>query len=235
MKLILESWRKFMKEEKVDPRMKKHLDKHPYMEPDGLQEKRWQDFDKPKGEWSEISGVDIEGAKDPLDVDVAEELFALIDNAYKPIGGNFDYKSPADLPGKAQYWLAIDIDDDPEPDAVRIGKRKPAGLKLTASGHDGKDESKEAFKKKTYELLNTPGVYAEMSKGIAHIMLTKMGTPVPYIDDREMVQKALGPSKTIKWLGAHPFGRYPDMDGWYLRDIGDKKDELKIMLGTPNV
>jgi hypothetical protein len=50
-----------------------------------------------------------------------------------------------------------------------------------------------------------------------------------------MVQKALGPSKTIKWLGAHPFGRYPGMDGWYLRDIGDKKDELKIMLGTPNV
>jgi hypothetical protein len=235
MKLILESWRKFVKEEKVDPRMKKHLKKHPYMEPDGLQEKKWEDFDKPKGEWSEVSASDIEGGKDPVDVDIAEELFALIQNAYKNIGGNLTYKSPADLPGGAQYWNALDIDGDPEPDVLRVGKRKPAGLKLVASGHDGDRDSINAFLDKTYELLNTPGVYAEMSKAIAHIMLTKMGTPVPHIDDREMVQKALGPTKTIKWLGDHPEGKYPGVYGWYLRDMGGQEDVLKIMLGNPNV
>ena len=233
MKLILESWRKFMKEEKVDPRMKKYLDKHPYMEPDGLQEKRWQDFDKPKGQWSEIPASDIEDGKDPVNVDIAEELFALIDNAYKKIGGNFAYETPADLPGGAQYWNVLDIDDDPEPDVLRVGKRKPAGLKLVASGHDGEKESVEAFKQKTYELLSTPGIYAEMSKAIAHIMLVHFG--VPYVDDREKVQKALGPSKTIKWLGAHPEGKYPGIEGWYLRDMAGEEDVLKIMLGNPNV
>ena len=34
---IVENWRKFMSED-VDPKMKKYLKKHPYMEPDGLQE-----------------------------------------------------------------------------------------------------------------------------------------------------------------------------------------------------
>ena len=37
MKLLFENWRKFMSED-VDPKMKKYLKKHPYMEPDQLQE-----------------------------------------------------------------------------------------------------------------------------------------------------------------------------------------------------
>lgn len=38
MKLLFENWRKYLNEEKIDPRMKKYLKDHPYMEPDGLQE-----------------------------------------------------------------------------------------------------------------------------------------------------------------------------------------------------
>tara|TARA_A100001515_G_scaffold134537_2_gene124737 strand:- start:544 stop:1089 length:546 start_codon:yes stop_codon:yes gene_type:complete len=38
MKLLLENWRQYLNEERVDPQMKKYLDDHPYMEPDGLQE-----------------------------------------------------------------------------------------------------------------------------------------------------------------------------------------------------
>ena len=37
MKDIFENWRKFVSED-VDPKMKKYLKKHPYMEPDQLQE-----------------------------------------------------------------------------------------------------------------------------------------------------------------------------------------------------
>ena len=107
MKLILEGWRKFMKEEKVDPRMKKYLDDNPYMEANGLQEKKWEDFGIDKGEWREFSPSEIESSRDPVNVDVAEELFALIDNAYKDIGGNFDFQNPADLPGNSDYWAAI--------------------------------------------------------------------------------------------------------------------------------
>ena len=233
MKIILESWRKFVKEEKVDPKMAKYLRDNPYHEADGLQEKRWEDFERPKGEWSELSADEIELSKDPANVDVAEELFMLINNAYKAIGGNFDYKTPGDLPGNANYWNVLDIDDDPEPDVLRVGKRKPYGLKLTASGHDGSREAIEAYKSKTADLLSRPGVYAEMSKGIAHVMLKYFGAP--YVDSEEVVQTVLGPSKPVEWLGAHPDGKYPGINGWYRREIQGNPGELKIMLGTPNV
>ena len=155
----------------------------------------------------------------------------MIDNAYKDIGGNYDFKNPGDLPGDANFWLAIDLDDDPEPDTVRIGKTKPAGLKLSASGHDGSRAAVEAYKEKTAELLHTPGHYAEMSKGIAHVMLKYFDAP--YVDDPEKVQEVLGSSKPIKWLGVHPEGKYPGVEGWYTRTIAGHPDELKIMLGTP--
>ena len=208
MKLLFENWRKFLKEEK------------------------WEDFDTNKGEWTNLSARDIEAAKDPANVDITDELLALIDNAYKDIGGNFDFRNPGDIPGDADFWLAVDLDDDPEPDAVRVGKTKPAGLKLSASGNDGSRAAIEAFKQKTSELLNTPGHYGEMSKGVAHVMIKYF--QVPFVADPEIVQKVLGPSKPIKWLGPHPEGKYPGYDGWYTRTISGHEDEMKIMLGTPN-
>jgi|15BtaG_2_1085339.scaffolds.fasta_scaffold00763_18 hypothetical protein len=219
--------------EQVDPRMKKHLKDNPYMEPDGLQERRWEDFGKPKGQWHELSPSEIENAKDPLDVDVSEELFALIDNAYKDIGGNFDYKSPGDIPGDADKWAVIDLDDDPEPDALKVAKQKEFGLKSTAAGNDGTRAAIEAYKNETARLLGIQGNYGEMSKGLAHVMLKYFNTP--YVDNPEVVQKVLGPSKPIKWLGPHPDGKYPGIDGWYTRSIKGKKGNLKIMLGKPNV
>ena len=209
MKLILENWRKY------------------------INEKKWEDFDKPKGEWSELSSDEIESAKDPTNVDVSEELFHLISTAYAGIGGNYDYRNPGDVPGDADYWAAIDIDDDPEPDALKVGKTKEFGLKSTAGGHDGTPEGKSAYTQKMGDLLNTSGNYGEFSKGLAHIMLKYFNTP--HIDDPETVQKVLGPSKPIEWFGAHPKGKYPGVDGWYTRTIKGNPGELKIMLGKPNV
>ena len=164
---------------------------------------------------------------------MSEELFQLIDNAYKEIGGNYDYRNPGDLPGDADYWAVIDIDGDPEPDVVKVGKTKEFGLKSTAGGHDGNSQSIETYKRKMGELLNTPGNYGEMSKALSHIMLKYFNTP--YIDDPEVVQKVLGPSKPIEWFGAHPKGKHPGVDGWYTRTIKGNPGELKIMLGKPNV
>ena len=233
MKLILEGWRKFMKEEKVDPRMKKYLDDNPYMEANGLQEKKWEDFDIDKGEWREFSPSEIESSRDPVNVDIAEELFALIDNAYKSIGGNFDFKSPADLPGNSDYWTAIDLADDPEPDAVVIGKSRAPGLKYTAAGQDGERPSINSMLAKSADMLKTQGTYGEFSKGLAHRMIATYNAP--HVSDPEVVQAVLGPSKPIQWLGAHPEGKYPGVDGWYTRTIKGKSGELKIMLGNPNV
>ena len=56
----------------------------------------------------------------------ADEIFALIDNAYAPLGGNPNYQSPSNVDGSegAANYLVIDFDDDPEFDAVVVDKRK---------------------------------------------------------------------------------------------------------------
>lgn len=196
-----------------------------------LSEKKWADYEFEKDSWEELSPAEIEAARDPVEVDIPEEFIDLINKAYEKIGGNFDYKTPEDIPGDADIWIGTDIDDDPEPDALRIAKTKPAGVKLSASGHDGTRAGIDAYKAKTAEMLKKPGHYAEMSKGIAHVMLKYHG--IRHVDDPEVVQATLGPSKPIKWLGAHPEGKYPGIEGWYTRTISGNEDELKIMLGDP--
>ena len=191
-----------------------------------IKEKKYSDFSKGKGQWTDMQKSDLETQDN---VDLTYELYDLISTAYSTIGGNFDYKSPEDLPGKADIWTAVDVDGDEAPDALRIGKTKPHGKKLTASGHDGTEAGKNAYVQKTADMLNTRGYYAEMSKGIAHLMIKYH--QVPFVADEETVRKVLG--KEIEWLGQHPEGRYPEYNGWYVRDISGNK-ELKIMLGTPN-
>ena len=191
-----------------------------------IKEKKYADFSKGKGQWTDMQKSDLETQDN---VDLTYELYDLISTAYSTIGGNFDYKSPEDLPGKADIWTAVDVDGDEAPDALRIGKTKPYGKKLTASGHDGTEAGKNAYVQKTADMLNTRGYYAEMSKGIAHLMIKYH--QVPFVADEETVRKVLG--KEIEWLGQHPEGKYPDYNGWYVRDISGNK-ELKIMLGTPN-
>jgi len=195
-----------------------------------LKEKKFSDFDKGKGRWSDIPAVEL-GVQN--NVDLSYELYDLISTAYGHIGGHFDFTSPEDIPADSDIWMAVNTDDDPEPDALRIGKNKSAGKKLTASGHDGTTAGKNAYILKTAELLHTPGYFAEMSKGIAHIMIKYHN--VPYVDNEEDVRKALG--KEIQWVGTHPHGQeiYPGYDGWYIRNIGGYHMEMKIMLGTPNV
>jgi hypothetical protein len=206
MKLLLENWRKF------------------------LNEKKWEDFEYPKGQWADVSVDDIKSSGDPINVDLADELFDLIDNAYKGIGGHFDFNNSGDLPADHDDWLAMDWDEDPEPDVLRVGRHQPAGIKMTVAGHDGQSQSKRAYIQKTLELLGKPGYYAEMSKRIADIMIN---AGVPYVNDPELVQKTLGPSKEIQWIGAHPEGKHPDYNGWYTRTVGGHPGELKIMFGTP--
>tara|TARA_B100000287_G_scaffold429553_1_gene483107 strand:+ start:2630 stop:3235 length:606 start_codon:yes stop_codon:yes gene_type:complete len=191
-----------------------------------IKEKKYADISKGKGQWTDIDKSDLQGQEN---IDLSMELYDLIATAYAPIGGNFDFQSPEDIPGKHDIWTAVDVDGDDTPDALRVGKNKPAGKKLTASGHDGSKAGKDAYIAKTAQMLQTSGHYAEMSKGIAHLMIKYY--QVPHVDNEEKVRKVLG--KDIEWLGPHPEGRYPDYNGWYIRDISGHR-ELKIMLGNPN-
>ena len=85
--------------------------------------------------------VTISTSKDELK-DVEKDILDLIQNAYGPIGGHPNYKSVGDLAG-SDYEI-IDLDDDPEIDAVTVTKQRAGGTKYvgTATGHDGSSQGK---------------------------------------------------------------------------------------------
>lgn len=168
---------------------------------------------KPKGKWIRAKDDNLKQFKD--------ELFKMIQQTYAPIGGNPKFKSAADInTSDADYWEFIDIDDDPDPDAVSAAKTKRAGRKYVMGANDGQKASKVAYIKSRIQSLKKPGHYVEVSHKIADILLS---AGVPTVDSKEDVEKALG--KPIdKWVG----------NGKYIRTIGGKKFE-KIMLGRPKV
>jgi len=202
MKLLFENWRKY------------------------LNEKKWEDYNVPKDEWFNIPLEDIKQAamEHGGEINITDELYHLIDTAYKKIGGHLNIPDAASIPGKYTDWTAVDVDADPDPDALRFAK----GKKMSGSGHDGSRAGIDAFLAKTAELLKTEGFYGEMSKAMSHIMITDHN--VPYVPSHEDIEKVLG--KPVEWIGPHPEGKYPGYDGWYTRGIGGSQ-EMKIMLGNP--
>jgi len=152
--------------------------------------------------------------------DYAKDIFDLINTAYAPIGGNINYKSAADVLGAeadANYEV-VNIDDDPEPDALISYKEKDAGKKITALGHDGESVSKSKSLNKMASLLKEPGYYLEVSGKLQDILLAK-GAPV--VKDKDLIQKVLK-GKTLEF----------NEDGTYQRFIGGEK-HTKTLLGKP--
>ena len=179
---------------------KAYLKNNPLLE--GLPKDQWVDLDKQETE------------------EYAGDIFDLIDTAYASIGGNLNYKSAADVTGAegdADYEV-INIDDDPEPDAVNTYKKKSAGNKLVAIGHDGSSEAKSKIINHYADLLKQPGYYLEVSGKLQDILLAK-GAPV--VKDKELIQKVLK-GKELEF----------NEDGTYQRYIGGKK-HTKTLLGNP--
>ena len=150
----------------------------------------------------------------------AEELFDLIDNAYSPIGGHPNYKSPADVigtEGDADY-IVIDLDDDDEWDALKVSKKKPSGNKSVAMGHDGSKEAKKVAINISVLLLKQPGHFVEVSGKLKDILKAK-GAPI--ITDEEVIRKVLKGKKVEI-----------NDDGSYQRKIGGKTF-TKTLMGNP--
>ena len=165
-----------------------------------------------KGQWQPIPSSELK--------DYEEEIFNLISKAYSPIEGHPNYKAPADVTGKegdAEYEV-IDLDSDPDIDAVTVSKDKPAGKKFTATGHDGSSQAKSKVVNHKAALLKKPGHYVEVSGKIKDIFLAKGVEP---ITDEETVRKILQ-GKDIEWLG----------NGEYKRAIGGQT-HTKMLLGKP--
>jgi hypothetical protein len=152
----------------------------------------------------------------------ADEIFDLINTAYTPIGGNPNYKSSNDVVGgeREANYMVIDLDDDPEFDAVKISKSKGAGNKSVAMGHDDTPPAKSAAVNITAIMLKEPGHYIEVSGKLKDILMSK---GVPVVTDKETIEKAMA-GKEIEM----------NDDGTYSRMIGGEK-HTKTLMGNPKV
>jgi len=174
--------------------------------------KLFEDF--PKNKWVYLTDEEKE--------EFAIELFNLIDLAYEPIGGHPNYKSPSDVMGAERDadYMIIDLDDDPEFDALKVTKKKPLGNKSVAMGHDGSKMAKSAAVNISALLLQMPGHYVEVSGKLKDILQAK-GAPI--VTDEEIIRKVLK-GKEIEM----------NDDGSYQREIGGKVF-TKMLMGKPKV
>lgn len=174
--------------------------------------KLYEDF--PKNKWVYLTDEEKE--------EFAKELFDLIDLAYEPIGGHPNYKSPADIMGaeKDADYMVIDLDDDPEFDALKVSKKKSAGNKSVAMGHDGTKPARSAAVNISALLLKQPGHFVEVSGKLKDILMAK-GAPI--VTDEEIIRKVLK-GKEIEM----------NDDGSYQREIGGKVF-TKMLMGNPKV
>ena len=168
------------------------------------------EIDIPKNKWKSISQPELK--------DVENDILDLIQNAYGPIGGHPNYKSVGDLAGSD--YEVIDLDDDPDIDAVTVTKKRAGGTKYVGLGHDGTSQGKRGSIGRTIDKLGNSGIYIEASGKMADI-LSKAN--VIQVTDEDTIRKALK-GKEIKMYD----------DGSYDRVLGGKKYR-KLMFGKPTV
>jgi hypothetical protein len=166
------------------------------------------EIDIPKNKWKVISPSELK--------DIENDILSLIQNAYGSIGGHPNYKSVSDLAGSD--YEVINLDDDPEIDAVTVTKTRSGGTKHVGLGHDGSSQSKRASLGHTIDQLDKLGNYIEASGKVADIL---KNANVIQVTDEETIRKALK-GKEIEMQD----------DGSYTRYIGGKK-YVKLMFGKP--
>lgn len=182
-----------------------------------------------KGEWVLI------GPNDPRRTKIRDELFQLTQKTYESMGGHVKIKSPEDLENY-KIWAVIDLDSDPEPDAVIMAKPN-LGSKKTLGATDGSGKASSEYKAKMSDLLsggsleNISNWWGEFSDKLAYALLSRNA---PAIEDENVARKIL--KQDFEWHGEHPDPAAPDVfrkaKGWYTRSIGGKK-LTKILLGNP--
>jgi hypothetical protein len=181
--------------------LKKYLANNPLLE------------DLPKGKWVGLDNTEQE--------EYAEDIFDLIKTAYASIGGHSNYSDSSDIEreaGRGAEYEVINLDDDPDIEAVSVSKKKSAGDKFVATGHDGSKVAKSAVVNHKADELKKRGHFIEVSGRIKDILL---GKGVPMVTDEETIERALK-GKDIKM----------NKDGSYRRKIAGEWHE-KILLGNP--
>lgn len=176
--------------------------------------------------WAEVTPEELRD-----DPQIGQAIIDIITKSYASLGGHPDFKQPRDLESSEYRLIGVDIDADTDADVIRIAKTTRFGQKSVAGATDGTPAAKQIYQQSLARDLAKSGFYVEVSGAIGHILLTRYDPPV--VDDEETVRRVLA-GKQLTWLGAHPEGKYPGKNGWYVRTIGGVPHE-KIMLGKPRI
>jgi len=190
-----------------------------------------------KGVWTKFNIPRDQQEKDEYE----EDIFDMIDTAYKEIGGYAKIKNPDDVFADETWdvWKGVDIDQDDEFDCIVWGETTPFGIKSCGVGHDGSDESKKGYLKLKADDFSdrSKNYYGEVSDKLAAILINKYKVPV--VEDENKIRQILGDGKVQEFSGVHPdvkTGKLTERDapgkGWYKRIIGGHP-HWKIMVGNP--
>lgn len=164
-----------------------------------------------KKRWVNLNTSDIDA--------YADEIAKLIVGAYASKGGNFEVSSGDDLrKSDVKYWIANDVDEDPQPDATLGGRETDSGVKMTMMGQDGSPEGKQAAIFKMVQLMKTNGFYAELDLALAQKI------HVEPIKDLEVIKQVLV-GKEIK--------DYNPSTGEYTRLVSGAHMHKKVLVGVP--
>ena len=165
-----------------------------------------------KNKYVELSTKDIS--------DFADNIYNLITTAYKDKGGHFEFQSGQDvINSDLNYWIAADIDQDPDADVTIGGKKTNYGTKLTTMGQDGEKESKKSAISRLVSMMKTRGFYAEMDEDLAN----KLGLSI--ITDENLIRKIMS-GKELEFTGNGRFKRS-------ISAVGKVKE--KVLVGIPKV
>lgn len=168
----------------------------------------------PKFKWIKLSIEDRQKLK--------KEIWELVDNAYKPLGGHVRISDVEKIVTDDQlvFWNAIDVDSDPNIDVVIFARKTKFGYKISGWGHDNGTESKKYLLKRLIELLRRKGYWIEVSGSPAKLLNRRL-TSLPIKD----VKKLFPESKIIS-LG----------NGLYRRTLENgKQTDPEMILGCPNI
>jgi hypothetical protein len=185
-----------------------------------------QSVGKDKGDWIDLEKPKIK-PKIKSDLPTRENLFDLVNNAYMTALGtpHVGIKTPNDVLGdEYDYWEAIDMDENPDADAVLFGKKK-YGIKISGIGHNGEKLSKQTLLRYQINLLHKNRYWIEASAPVSDIMLSK-GAPV--FSDKEKIQKMFQNSEFTNWFE----------DGSYIRTIpnsGRSSEKKHYIFGNPKI
>ena len=202
MKLLFENWRKYLNEEETNSKI-------------GVKN----------------SAVDVKISSKMGD-DIVDDIASMIKTSYESIGGYPSLESAEGIKSKMTNAFVIDVDKDPEPDAVMLYYDANIYKKASAVASDGSGPGKVAVRGLMSELLMKPGYWVEASGAPAHIAIVKLG--LPYVKDPELVEYLVnfgGTRETnVEWLGSDTSNNM-GADGWYSRDHLDGR-MVKIIIGN---